>query len=111
MGATYPPPPELERIQQVRIGPITYRVEYVYDLHDQHGESVHGTHYAHHALIEIEARLDAQEQRVTLWHEILHAVLHQAGYSSDAISEDILELLSYGILEVLIDNRSRICSE
>jgi hypothetical protein len=37
----------------------------------------------------------------TLWHETLHGILHQSGQECD---EDAIDVLAYGIVQVLRDN-------
>ena len=86
---------------QVTIGPITYQVQYVPNLHDENHQSIDGAVYEGKALIEINAALDPQGRRVTLWHEILEIVCMQAG---TRLSEEDLDALAYGIMGVLKQN-------
>ena len=44
------------------------------------------------------------QKMVTLWHEILHSLLAQAGNMDH--NEGQVEALSYGIVQVLKDNKS-----
>jgi len=89
-----------ERPSTLVVGAIRYRIAYVYDLHDSNGGRVEAALHANEALIEVEARLDPQERYVSLLHEALHIILRQAGYANDAVDDDILDALCYGIATI-----------
>lgn len=93
-----------DRPNILEVGAIRYRIAYVYDLHDAEGRAVEASLHPNHALIEVEAGLDRQEQLVTIWHEALHLVLRQAGHPKGTVSDDVLESLSYGIMNLLRHN-------
>ena len=86
----------------VQIGPIVYRVAKVKELADVpgplHGDINHGR-----CRIRISAEDDAQRQHQTLWHEVIHGILHGAGIRDDH-DEQQIEALSHGIVQVLRDN-------
>ncbi len=42
----------------------------------------------------------------TLWHEMFHAILHNAGHREHP--EGILDALSFGVIEILRDNPAMI---
>lgn len=52
--------------------------------------------------ITINADLAPKSAKITVWHEVIHAILLQAGINNH--SEGEIEALSYGIVSVLINN-------
>jgi Zn-dependent peptidase ImmA (M78 family) len=58
--------------------------------------------------IRISRELDEYGRRVTLWHELLHAIIAQAGRENDSVSEQDIEALAHGIVEVLERNKGKI---
>lgn len=85
----------------VKIGAIVYEIVDVENLSD-HGEKLDGHITYDDSCIRLEKGMETQARRATLWHEILHAILIQAGYSKHA--EGQVEALSFGIMEVLENN-------
>lgn len=85
------------------IGPIAYDVIVVDDLRDDgdrnqrlHGEIVYGDQ-----VIRLAAGRSPTFQRVTLWHEIIHAICEQTGLEQ---SEALCDALGYKLTEILIAN-------
>jgi len=86
----------------VKVGPHSYRVRMMPGLHDTDGSMLWG-HIRHGQLaIEVHPDLAPECQYTVLWHEILHALLSQAGF--DNHNEQMLEVLAHGIAGVLADN-------
>ena len=85
----------------VRIGGETYQVQPVADLHDHEG-GLNGKVRVNDRLIEIEEEMHPAQQRVTLWHEVVHALLVHAGQHAQV--EEVVGVLGYGIVQVLRDN-------
>ena len=86
----------------VRIGPIDYELELIEDLQAEDGDPVDGWICYAAGAIRLRAALNPQLRRVTLWHEILHAVLTQTGRQRH--NEGELDALAHGIVQVLRDN-------
>ena len=86
----------------IRIGGIDYRVEYVPGLHED-GAKLTGCISHNHTLIQIEADQAAPSMMQTLFHEILHAILEQAG-QREGVSHKALAALAYGLVGVLRDS-------
>jgi len=89
----------------IRIGPLRYGVSLVDkfegDTQDRYNL---GDITFSEAVIRVR-RMPTQEQRkVTLWHEILHAVLSQAGLSRLKEEETVIEAVSHGIVDVIERN-------
>ncbi len=85
----------------LHIGPMDYAVQAVPDLYDGH-QKVDGTVAYHDNLISVEANMAAPLQRQTIWHEVLHACLCQAGFADH--DERMVEVLAYGVMDVLRRN-------
>jgi hypothetical protein len=87
--------------EYVIIGGISYKVEHVHALRD--GDQILDGHIRYSpSLIQLDAGLGPQAAYVTLWHEILHALLTHAG--RDNHDETQISALAYGIAQVLRDN-------
>jgi len=88
-------------LTRLRVGAMEYEIVMVPRLQFK-GEIVSG-HISHDGcVIEVDADLAAQVRGVTVWHEVLHAIMIQAGLSDH--DEALIEALSYGILGALKDN-------
>lgn len=86
---------------QIQIGPIHYDVVLVPEL--ANGEAtLHGDINHARCRIRICADDSPQLQHVTLWHEVLHGILHLAAL--DDHSEQLIIALAYGIVQALRDN-------
>lgn len=91
---------------QVQIGPISYTVKEVDDLHttDADGKKkwLHGHIVYDDAKINV-ANDQCDDMKVaTIWHEILHGMLDQAGI--DDHPEALIRMLGYGLVRLLRDN-------
>lgn len=89
--------------ERVQIGPTTYQVAVVEELADGSAELYGDIDYGK-CRIRITAESDAQKQRVTLWHEVLHAILYQAGMTDH--DEQVIDALAYGITQALRENEA-----
>ena len=87
---------------QVQIGPINYAVVMVDELAGDTGP-LHGDFDPSKCRIRLDAGDNPQRQHQTLWHEVLHAILHSAGIR-EGHDEQQIEALSHGIVQVLRDN-------
>jgi Zn-dependent peptidase ImmA (M78 family) len=54
--------------------------------------------------IHIDSTIDEQVKRQTLWHEIIHALMHQFGLSLSDHDEKMIDNLAHGICQVIRDN-------
>lgn len=90
-------------IEKIEIGGITYPVECIKDLRD--GDTKLDGHTIHRPFsIRLEDKLCEQGKRVVLWHEVLHAIVAQAGIKHRDEYEQPLDALAYGLVQVLRDN-------
>lgn len=94
-------------MQQVRIGCINYKVVDVEGLQDEDGESIYGQVAYDACEIRLLAGLDPQARTATLWHEIVHAILVNAGFVGDH-DEQMVSAISHGICAVLSDNKNMV---
>ncbi len=86
----------------IRVGAVDYMVYQVRGLRAD-GEDCLGTVRYGPSEMELDAGMGEQHRRVTAWHEVLHAIVRQAGH--DDLPEPVVDALAYGIVEVLRDNR------
>lgn len=85
----------------IRIGAIDYTVEETNNLYSDHGVRM-GEHDSVLTCIRINQNISPQAKRVTLMHEIVHAILANAGKCDH--DEEMVDLLAHGIVGVLRDN-------
>jgi len=87
---------------KLRVGAIDYTVSYVKDLRDpDSGTPLFGLLMNSTSSISIEANMAVQAQRQTLWHEIMHAFLFQAGVRAEEHSERQIDVLAFGVMGIL----------
>ncbi len=86
----------------VRVGAFDYRVVEVERLQNDDRSPLLGKVDVRDLTIAIDAEADDQVKQTTLWHEMMHAILVQAGL--DEHDEKVLEVLCYGIVGILRDN-------
>lgn len=84
-----------------RIGSVNYAVKEVEDLHDS-GQELYGWVTYHDTLIRIDTESSECRKKSVLVHELLHAMLYEAGY--DDQDEDLVRRLGNVMTQVLIDN-------
>jgi hypothetical protein len=90
--------------QTVKIGPHTYRVVEIERLQDRGNyRSLCGQIDFRNLTIEIEKGLVGTYKRQTLFHEIIHGVLENAGIRGDH-DEQVVDAIATGIVQVLQDN-------
>lgn len=93
-------------IDSVKIGAVHYSVAEIKDLHRLDGDGrkqwLHGQIIHADASIKIEDDQALMVKRATLLHEIMHGILHRAGFEEHP--ETAIIALGYGLLEVLRDN-------
>lgn len=90
-------------MDNVKVGPITYEVKMVERLLGDGSEKLDGQISYGQQVIEIESDLTLVMQKQALWHEIVHAILTQAGRQCEA-SEGIIDAIAYGLVGVIKDN-------
>lgn len=89
---------------QIKIGPIVYDVLEVSELASDAG-MLHGDINFSKCRIRLDADDNPQRQHQTLWHEVLHGILHGAGIRGGH-DECQIEALTHGIIQLLQDNPS-----
>jgi hypothetical protein len=88
--------------ETIKVGAIIYQIVDVPGLHNETGEKYDGHILYSKEEIRLEADLASQTKRQTLWHEVIHAILIQAGHQKH--DEGQVDALAYGIMNVLQDN-------
>ena len=89
-----------ERVQSVRVGAIDYK------LLQEKGLVKHSHVYGEiryvKSKIALDAKLGEQHARCTLFHEIIHGILEQGGYTRH--DERMVNIIATGVVQVLRDN-------
>ncbi len=90
-------------IDSVKVGPLEYPVFVVENLASPEGENLLGELVYKDARIMLDPDQDENVQVLTLWHEIMHAILMQTGHCRDD-DEGLADALSFAIVQLLRDN-------
>lgn len=90
-------------MDSLTIGPMVYRVVEKEGLSSD-GQTIYGQVNYGECEILVEARNDLQQRRQTVWHEVMHVLLTQAGLVKDAKREELIDPLAYGLMQVVRDN-------
>ena len=101
--------------KQIKIGPVGYKVIEKDDLHFVDGDGKKSGLHGHILWSEAEIRVagDQSEQVkvVTVWHEVIHGILNNAGINDHP--EQVVLALGFGIVQLIRDNpdliRATIC--
>ena len=88
----------------LKIGALTYTVEPEKNLHSAEGHSLYGQIFYTDCKILIDEKyVDSQRLPFSLWHEVIHGILEQAGMAD--VKEKIVEVLGYGVVDALRNNK------
>lgn len=90
-------------VGHVKIGAIVYEVLEHDSLQNDDGNDCYGETLHHLQQINLWSQVSPASKYVTLWEEIIHAILINAGYNGDH-DERMVSALAHGIAQVLIDN-------
>ena len=91
-------------MDKVKIGAQVFSIRRQGELKNTDGiEELDGRIIYSSSEILLEDRLDTFSTRQVLWHEVIHGILTQAGIRNE--DEKLVDLLSYGIIQVLEDNK------
>lgn len=88
-------------IETVRVGQYTYRVKEVERLTSDDHVRLRGDHNQNALEIRIDKDMDAQIERVTLLHELVHAIADERNLD---LTEACVNQMSVGLAALLIDN-------
>lgn len=56
------------------------------------------------ARIELLETMHPQRTYDVLWHEMVHALLHHAGYETETHNEQMVDVIGHGVAQILRDN-------
>lgn len=90
-------------MKRIKISPQTFTVKTVKNLQDDDGLKLDGRIRYTVSQILIDKDIDDFSKFLTLWHEIAHAILCQAGIKAEN-EETLVDVLAYGLMRVLQDN-------
>jgi len=79
-------------------------VEEAENLRTGKGKTLWGRVNHVEAKILVAAENAAGQKRQTVWHEIVHLILFQAGRRKDSRREMLVDSLAYGLMQVVEDN-------
>lgn len=92
--------------EKVQIGAIAYAVKEIEDLHtlDADGKKkwLHGHIVYADATIKVADDQSEDMKVATVWHEVLHGLLEQAGI--DEHPEGLIRMLGYAMVRLIRDN-------
>ena len=91
----------MERFR-LRVGPAVYEVTPVPELETQKGTKLDGQIMHGSEMVYIESGLPIRTYRVTVVHELIHAILQQAGRHKLYRNEGLLDALAYGLVGVQV---------
>ncbi len=93
-------------IDRLKVGPVTYTVELISDLHTVEDGSIKrflaGSMNEAMGKIQLNADYCPDTQIASLWHEALHGILNHAGIEEQP--EPIVDALCYGLVALVWDN-------
>lgn len=92
---------------RVRISGIEYAVEECEDVNDGIKVLAGQINYQTSIIYLNTTNFGRQSKSITLWHEIIHGILTHSSISLGKDEEKIIDVLSYGIYQVLQDNKRR----
>lgn len=97
-------------LSKVTIAPYEYEIRFTEELKNDGGTDLYGQiDYAKNVIRVREEYKDSQRLPFILWHEFLHGIIEAAGIDSnndgEAKVEDIIKVLTPGIVQLLRDNR------
>lgn len=85
----------------VQVGGVDYSIDFRKDLRGSDGTKLDGSiDYAPFEIL-LDSELGIQGNYVTLWHEIVHAILEHAGRD---IPDEVIDTMAHGIVQVIRDN-------
>jgi Zn-dependent peptidase ImmA (M78 family) len=91
-------------MKKVKVGGVTYKIKDIENPHSN-GSVCYGTCDHQNLIIEMNSNNNKQRYNQTLIHEIMHAVVDEAGLSFGNEEEDVVNRLSLVWYQVLIDNK------
>lgn len=102
-GLTYSQPERAKKVVgMVKVGPVVYTVgEHDWPPDKEAGSQAMGRTFSSEGKIMLLRSMPPDVKHVTLWHEIIHVILDQAGQDA---SEGVIEALSHGVVATLGDN-------
>ena len=94
---------------KIRINGLDFSIKRVKDLSDN-GTPLSANICYHECKINLRKKGDPQFLRVSLWHEILHAIAESAKLDLGKDEEKIIDTIAYGINQVIQDNKENLFS-
>lgn len=94
--------------EKIRIGGVEYAVTDVENLNDGM-RMLYGDVTWEDSTIRLKSDQGHQYKCITLWHEIVHALIHHGQVNlDDDVEEKVAEVLGFGLYQVLQDNGKRL---
>lgn len=92
----------------IRISGIDYDIQESEHLHSEDRMLYGQVDYAKSVIRLNSGSQNHQYKSVTLWHEVLHAIAHHANIDLGKNTEKIVDVLAFGIYQVLQDNAKKL---
>lgn len=90
--------------KHLRAGGVDYRVKVRDNLCSDNGTKLNGSiEYFPDYLIQVEDTAGKQVKSITVWHEIIHAVLRNAS-RGNKVNDKTIDVIARGIFQALRDN-------
>ena len=89
-------------MKKVKIGAQVFEIKRECELKDKDVDLSGHIKYGSSEIL-IDSELDKFSTRQVLWHEVVHGILTHAGIRDE--DEKLVDILSYGIIQVLEDNK------
>lgn len=89
--------------KEIDVSPFIYQVEYKSGLRTDDGAMLHGNISYDNKRISVQSGIDKEHERLTVLHEIIHAILFDAAINEHP--EDIIEAVHNGLYVFIMQNR------
>lgn len=89
---------------KIKVGPLKYKVVYVKNLRSGNDAELFGKVRHGPCEICVKSGHASQQQRQTIWHEIMHIVFEQTGHCEESGDESFITSVAHALMQVVQDN-------
>jgi len=87
---------------EIKVGALKYTPMIVCQIDDN--DSLAGSIDHTQCIIEVVANASREAMAATLWHEVVHAILTQCGFTEGHIYESAVQALGYHLPQFIVEN-------